>query len=59
MLTNDHVDREDFPLLASSRKSEGIYNFRTFITERRGALHEATVSTAKSQRELCHVSASC
>lgn len=40
-------------------KSEGIYNFRTFITERRGALHEATVSTAKSQRELCHVSASC
>lgn len=37
-------------------KSKGFYNFRQFITKRRGALHEAMVLTAKSQRELCHVS---
>lgn len=30
-------------------KSEGIYNFRTFITGIRGALHEAMVSITKSQ----------
>lgn len=48
MLTNNHVDSDDFHFWQVLADSEGML-FSTFITEIREALHEAMVSIAKRQ----------